>query len=48
MNAQPNQPETGTGFNNIRQRYSLLTDETIFIDKKEDTFTVTLPLLQNQ
>lgn len=47
-NAETSCPGTGTGFNTIRQRYSLLTDEAIFIDKKEDRFTVTLPLLQNQ
>lgn len=37
---------TGTGLENIKGRYSLLTDQKIDIQKNGSTFTVILPLLE--
>jgi LytS/YehU family sensor histidine kinase len=36
---------TGLGLNNIRNRYELITGQTIVVTQTEDEFRVTLPLL---
>ena len=37
----------GIGLANLNQRYQLIARQTVLINKDEDTFSVTLPLLQN-
>ena len=37
--------ETGIGLQNIIERYALLTERTVSIEKNEETFLVSLPLL---
>ncbi|MDR3024117.1 2TM domain-containing protein [Chryseobacterium sp.] len=39
---------SGIGLANIVQRYSLLTDRNVFIEKSEDHFKVKLPMLLNK
>jgi len=39
---------TGVGLINIRQRYGILTDRQVEIEKTNDTFSVKLPLLTKQ
>ncbi|MFT4802392.1 MAG: hypothetical protein ACI93N_002170 [Flavobacteriaceae bacterium] len=41
-------PSTGVGLQNIRQRYQLLTNRPVFINKDELNFTVSIPLLTKQ
>ncbi len=36
----------GTGLNNIRKRYEFFTDKTLTVEKVNDQFVVTLPLLE--
>jgi len=38
---------TGTGLDNLRLRYALLTDQTIEIQKEDTFFMVSIPLLKN-
>ena len=39
---------TGIGLGNIRQRCELLTSLPLIIDKKDDLFTVKLPVIKNE
>ncbi|MBC6996898.1 2TM domain-containing protein [Cytophaga sp. FL35] len=39
---------TGVGLQNIRQRYAVLTDRTVRIDKNKNQFKVYLPMLSRQ
>ncbi len=39
-------PVTGTGLNNVRQRYALLTEERLDIFQTDERFSVILPLLE--
>ncbi|MEN8798882.1 MAG: 2TM domain-containing protein [Flavobacteriaceae bacterium] len=39
---------SGVGLRNIQQRYNLLTDKTVRIDKKSQNFSVFLPILTKQ
>lgn len=39
---------TGIGLNNIKNRFEVFTDRPIKIDKKSNTFTIQLPLLQTR
>lgn len=41
------QPRVGTGLENIRQRFLLLTDEQLFIQQTDSLFTANLPLLNS-
>jgi len=41
-------PSTGTGLNNLDNRYKLLTGKNIIVYKNNDHFTVKLPLLNPQ
>jgi sensor histidine kinase YesM len=43
-----NPPSTGTGLNNLDNRYKLLTGKNILVYKNSDQFTVKLPLLNPQ
>jgi hypothetical protein len=36
-----------TGLKNIQARYSFMTDEKVIIEETNNTFSVTIPLLQN-
>ncbi|MBL4678188.1 MAG: histidine kinase [Mucilaginibacter sp.] len=50
-NYRPNPIETegkGIGLQNIRERFQLLFQKDISIDKSADTFTVSLPLIANE
>lgn len=38
-------PSTGVGLHNIKQRYNLLTDRLVKIQKTEHNFTIAIPLL---
>lgn len=38
----------GIGLNNIRERYSYLTDQPVLIDKNPDFFSITIPLILNE
>ena len=38
--------QTGTGLDNLRARYALLSDETIIIQQEGESFSVQLPLLK--
>jgi len=38
---------TGTGLDNLRQRYTLLTDQTIEVQKQDDLFKVNIPLIKS-
>jgi len=40
------EPSSGTGLNNIKERYRFFTGRTVEILKSEEAFTVKLPLLQ--
>lgn len=47
-NSQPKQvvkPSTGVGLKNIKQRYYLLTDRPVLINKTEKYFSISIPLL---
>ena len=47
-NSQPKQvvkPSTGVGLKNIKQRYNLLTDRPVLINKTEKEFCISIPLL---
>jgi len=49
-NLQPRldkQPGTGTGLNNIINRYEMVSDKEVFVTKSNDFFTVALPLILN-
>jgi sensor histidine kinase YesM len=43
-----NPPSTGTGLNNLDNRYKLLTGKNIIVYKNNENFTVKLPLLNPQ
>lgn len=42
------QESTGIGLSNIAQRFSLLSDRAISIEKSEDTFAIKLPILESK
>lgn len=42
------QNSTGIGLNNVRQRYQLLFDKEIIIEKNADSFTIKLPIISNE
>jgi sensor histidine kinase YesM len=44
---EQNESSTGIGLENIRNRYAMVTDKKIAIEKTEEKFTVTIPLLKS-
>ena len=42
------QYSTGIGLNNVAQRYKLLFDRDILIEKSDITFTIKLPVISNE
>jgi len=47
LNLQQIEPETtGSGLNNIRNRYAYFTDRKIEVNKSEEQFCVTIPLIE--
>jgi len=43
---QPEENAKGTGLENIKQRYTYFTQQAVQIEKTDDTFRVTIPLLE--
>jgi len=39
-------PSTGTGLSNIISRYEILTNRKVNITQSEESFTVSIPLLE--